>query len=176
MGAGENLYLDYEDITEFPDGSLINTCVINSRFENPTVGADGQIAIKTIFATVGTLTSATQQPANGFTDFAYDISASVVGKTAANHNGTVYGANNVNYATAPLRLVKQSVTIDLSPPAGAWASFAGSWWVGLLGAGIGLEHLPAMARDLLRRKGIGLRADEYRLMLDALRSPRRRMA
>lgn len=169
----DNLYLDYEDITEFSSGALINALTVNSRFQNPSAGADGSMIIKTIFSTVGAVDSPDQAPGAGFIDYPFVMTASVLGKTVADFNSSVFGGRETNFVINPLRLVKQSVDIDVAPPAGAWASFAGLWWAGLIGAGLGMEHMPALVRDLYRRHQIRVKRDEYAELLEAFRAPRR---
>jgi len=165
------LYMNIEDITETSTGALVASCTAKSRWDDPTAGTT--VSRLTAFINGGAQVSPSQGWSAGAQGYNYAGWTGIA--TVGIFNASLFGGEEINYITVPARFTKLELEVDFIPPAGSWASFAGML-VGLLGSGIGTEHMAQIARHLHARRKQYFHLREYTELLAGIREPRRRYA
>lgn len=165
----EDLLMEFADFpASIPGVSPITNLSINSSWLNPSAGADGSASLRsrTSGGTLGS--STTHAPGAGVSSFNYTgFTATFTNVTA--FNGAQFGARELNYITNPLVLTELSAVIDYTVIGGGMIFLIGS--LGPLVA-VGMEAIPALAREIFRRTGTRLSRSEHLRLFRELRECR----
>lgn len=163
----EDLLMEFSDIgSPVPSVSPIVSVTLHTGWNNPSAGADGTAKIRGRLGTAHTLTDgATHSPGAGTSTLDYTGFGPLL-TTVAAFNASQFGCTEVNYIVNPLQFTTLNADIVYTVIGGGMIFLIGS--LGPLIA-VGLEQIPALAREIFRRTGSRLDRAEHAALFREIR-------